>query len=104
MEPPERPLHISEPAEIDYLDALRNSVESWGRDRAAKYKSGLDATMDRLLEYPEIRHQVGDLFDGGRRVRVEHHWMYYTFTHRVVTIHRILHERRHLSRDLFDVE
>ncbi len=102
MAQPDRYLNISEPAEADYLETLKTSVEGWGRDRAAQYKGALDATMERLLEFPEIGHAVPDLFEGEYRIRIRHHWVCYTLTVRDVTIHRILHERRHVNRDLFD--
>jgi len=102
--PHNRTLRINEPAEGDYLDLLRSSVKHWGRDHAAQYKGAVDATMDRLLEFPEMGQAVPDLFEGGFRVRIRHHWMYYTFSSREVTIYRILHERRHVDRGAFEVD
>jgi plasmid stabilization system protein ParE len=97
MAPPERRLVINEIAQEDYLDILKLSVRQWGRDQAAQYKGALDASMERLLEFPELGHAVADLFDEGYRLRVRHHSIYYTFTEDAVIIHRILHERRHVT-------
>jgi toxin ParE1/3/4 len=34
---------------------------------------------------------------GSRRLRSGHHFVYYTQTDDTVTVHRILHERRHVT-------
>ena len=96
----ERHLVINEIAQTDYLEILRQSVRQWGQDQAAQYKGALDASMERLLEFPELGQRVADLFEGGYRLRVRHHSIYYTFTDHAVIIHRILHERRHVTAEM----
>lgn len=97
MPAPERALIINELAQEDYLELLKQSVRNWGREQAAQYKDSLDASMVRLLEYPEMGRGTPELFDGGHRLRARHHVIYYTFSDSVVTIHRILHERRYVT-------
>ena len=98
MTAPERSLVINELAQDDYLELLKQSVRSWGREQAAQYKDSLDATMQRLLEYPELGRATPELFEGGHRLRARHHVIYYTYSSHAVVIHRILHERRHVTR------
>ena len=96
----ERHLVINEIAQEDYLDILKQSARQWGRDQAAQYKGALDASMERLLEFPELGQSVANLFDGGHRLRVRHHNIYYTFNDHAVIVHRILHERRHVTPEM----
>ncbi len=79
MTRPERRLVINEVAQSDYLELLKESVRRWGRDQAAQYKGALDASMERLLEFPGLGQAVEHLFDGGHRLRVRHHSVYYTY-------------------------
>jgi plasmid stabilization system protein ParE len=95
-----RKLVINETAQVDYLELLEQSVLTWGRDQAAQYKGALDDAMERLLEFPGLGRPVPELFVDGHRMRVRHHLVYYTFSDDVVTIHRILHERRHVTPSL----
>lgn len=97
MPAPERVLVINELAQDDYLEILKQSVRSWGREQAAQYKEALDAAMERLLAFPDMGRATPELFDDGYRMLARRHIIYYTFTDRVVTIHRILHERRHVT-------
>lgn len=97
MGAPERSLVINELAQRDYLDILKQSVKSWGREQAAQYKESLDASMMRLLEFPELGRATPELFDGGHRLTSRHHIIYYTYSAHAVIIHRILHERRHVT-------
>jgi plasmid stabilization system protein ParE len=103
----ERALIINEIAQEDYLDILRLSVLNWGREQAAVYavyKDALDEAMERLLQFPGMGRPTPELFDGGHRLHVRHHAIYYTFSEREVTVHRILHERRHVTADMLQPE
>lgn len=97
MTGPERALVINELAQQDYLDILKQSVRSWGRQQARQYKDSLDASMQRLLEFPDLGRATPELFDGGHRLKSRHHVIYYTYSAHAVIIHRILHERRHVT-------
>ncbi len=97
MPAPERALIINELAQEDYLDLLKQSVRNWGRERAAQYKDSLDASMARLLEFPELGRATPELFEGCHRFKSRHHIIYYTYAAHSVIIHRILHERRNVT-------
>jgi plasmid stabilization system protein ParE len=101
MEVTERRLVINDVAQDDYLELLKDSVRRWGRDQAAQYKGALDASMERLLEFPDLGQAMGHLFEGGHRLRVRHHSVYYTYDDHAVIIHRILHERRQVTGEMF---
>ena len=71
---------------------------TWGTEQADTYESALHNRLQQIREYPEIGRPCPELLPGCRRLRSDHHMIYYTFASDVVIVHRILHERRHATK------
>ena len=92
---------LTERAQQDVLEILELSLELWGPRQMDAYAAAIERTLARLADFPAIGLQSSHLLPGLRRFRVEHHLMYYTYDDHAVTVHRILHERRQVTDEIF---
>jgi toxin ParE1/3/4 len=95
---------LADHARQDLLEILELSLEVWGPQQMAVYASTIDQALARLVRFPDIGTQAHHLMPGMRRFRVEHHAVFHTYDEQSLTVHRILHERRQVSSDLFRAE
>lgn len=91
-------------ARQDYHEVLIYSLETWGADQLDRYEATLDDAIRRIREFPEAGRNCPNLMIDGRSARAGHHIIYYTLSEDDVTIHRILHERRHVTSSLMQLE
>lgn len=84
-------------ARRDHQEILLYSLEIWGPDQLDRYETTLDNAIRRIRDFPEAGRDCTHLMASGRCARAGHHLIYYTFSDDTVTIHRILHERRHVT-------
>ncbi len=89
-------------ARQDYQEILVYSLEMWGADQLDRYEATLDYAIRRMREFPDAGRDCTQLMIGGRCVRAGHHMIYYTVSNDTITIHRILHERRHVTSSLME--
>ena len=99
-----RAVSVVPQARQDLDDILLYSARTWGRDQVNRYSAALDRAIDRIRQYPESGRDCTPVLTGGRCVRCEHHLIYYTYDDQAVIVHRILHERRQVTNDLFLAE
>ena len=71
-----------------------------GSGAVRRYEGQLDRTILQAREFPESGRPRPDIMPHCRRPRAGHRHVYYTFSDDAVTIHRILHERRHVTPSL----
>jgi plasmid stabilization system protein ParE len=89
-------------AQDDWDDILFVSQARWGQDQARAYEQELVQAISHIAQFPEIGRSVDYIYPGCRCIGAGVHIMYYTLDRGAIIIHRILHERRHVSRDLFE--
>lgn len=80
----------------DLVAIVNRSVEEWGAERAARYRRALEATCDRLAEYPEL----GTLLSSDDTIRSfpsERHRIVYRETSGGIYVLRIIHQRMDVS-------
>ncbi|HYI26199.1 MAG TPA: type II toxin-antitoxin system RelE/ParE family toxin [Thermomicrobiales bacterium] len=99
-----RKIILAERARKDLLEILELSLELWGPQQMDAYAATIDRTIARLAHFPDIGAQINHVMPGLRRVRVEHHVVYYSHDDEVVSVHRILHERRQVTKVQFHPE
>jgi toxin ParE1/3/4 len=99
-------VRISEPADADLAEILATSLERWGEDGRARYKSLLAAAMRELGADPEqlMSRDRRELAPRLRSFHVRHmgraygvkapvHVIYYRTARSSIEIMRVLHER-----------
>ena len=70
------------------------TVAEWGPEQAERYIGSLDEAFHLLAEAPLIGISSTGLAPGLRRLRVEHHVIFYLPLKNGVRIIRVLHERQ----------
>lgn len=91
--PSRRRLRISRRASRDLVTILEQSLELWGEEQEIAYTADLTASMQRLLEYPELGRARDDILPGLRTLPVRQHVILYRTTRTTVRILRIIHRR-----------
>jgi plasmid stabilization system protein ParE len=84
----------------DFEDILLYSGKTWGEQQLREYENQLDQSILLLQSHPEVGKSVLGILSDYRALRSGHHIIYYTYAGNQLTIHRILHERRHVISDL----
>jgi toxin ParE1/3/4 len=88
-----RRLEFAPEADDDLRSLLADSIQTWGESQQSAYAARLSDAMDKLLSYPGLGRDRGDLQPGLWSLLAGHHVIYYTADHQEVTIIRVLHER-----------
>jgi len=84
-------LAFSVEAAIDLDDIFGFSAERFGFDVADDYFVGLQATCDRLIDFPELGPVVPDIRPQTRVAAYRSHNIFYRFDGRTVWVVRVLH-------------
>lgn len=95
------PLVITPEARSDIEQVLMYSEEVWGVAQSDRYEQSLYESLRRIRAFPDHGRSSNALLGGARSVICEHHVIDYTCDDDTVTIHRILHERRHVAPEMF---
>jgi toxin ParE1/3/4 len=101
MSAPKRELSITPAAREDIEQVLAYSEEVWGLEQSDRYENRLYERLQRLRTSPERGRSRQELADGLRSVLADHHLIYYTHDDQAVIVHRILHERRQVTGEMF---
>lgn len=93
---------ISQPANRDIYEILLYTREMWSLEQVDIYELALLEGLERIRSFPEAGSPVFTVDSGIRKCQVRHHVIYYTVDEdlRQLTVLRILHERRRVTRDL----
>lgn len=84
-------------ARKDHWEVILYSLEMWGPDQMDRYEATLDDAVKRVHQFPELGRDCTRLVANGRWIQAGHDMIYYTFVDGMVSIHRILHERRRVT-------
>ena len=68
-------------------------MDVFGYDVAFTYMRALDATMDRLLDFPELGSVVPEIAGHPRCVSCNRHRIFYQIESETIAIIRILHHK-----------
>ncbi|PTM61537.1 type II toxin-antitoxin system RelE/ParE family toxin [Phreatobacter oligotrophus] len=93
-------LALTPRAEQDLSEIFDYSADEWGTDRAVAYLKLLQATMERLLRFPELGRTADEVGPGLRIVPAGSHIVVYRLQPDVVAVVRILHQRMDLAGHL----
>ena len=87
-------------ADRDIEKIARESVATWGWDRAQAYLLDLHSAFDLLATFPKLGRDVGHVRPGYRRHERASHVIFYTPADGGVVIVRVLHRRMEPRRHL----
>jgi toxin ParE1/3/4 len=93
-------LALTPRAEQDLSEIFDYSADQWGTDRAVAYLKFLQATIERLLRFPELGRSADEVWPGLRIVPTGSHIVIYRLQPDVVAVIRILHQRMDLAGHL----
>ena len=84
----------------DMASIARESVKTWGWDRAEAYVLDLHRAFDLLATFPDLGRSVGHIRRGHRRFERASHVIFYVRSDDGVLIIRVLHRRMEPRRHL----
>lgn len=87
-------------ARKDHTEILLYSLETWGPDQHGRYEALLDRVIRQIQTFPDAGRACPEILPDGRCRPVGQHMIYYSVATHVVTIHRILHQSRHVTPSL----
>jgi toxin ParE1/3/4 len=93
-------VELSAAADADLVGIFDYSTVAHGRESAEAYLRLLDATFDRLAEFPELGVSRSDLRDGLRSLPIKEHRNYYRFDGGRILVARVLHKAMDVERHL----
>jgi len=82
----------------DLEDIFNYSADLWGTQRAVLYLRGLQAGMERLLQFPELGRVIDDVKPGARLLPAQSHLILYRIGSGKIDVIRILHRRMDVGR------
>ncbi len=88
---------LSSDARRDLRGIARYTKKRWGKEQVDRYNMVLDATFDRLVEYPESGRERPSLRAGMRIMPVERHLVVYRVEPQGVLIMRVVHQSMDLT-------
>jgi len=91
---------VSDPARADVRDILNYLATRGGRDIAERYAAAFKATYGRLSDFPDSGAPRPELGGEARVALIQPFVLIYEHNEGVVTILRVLHEKRDIARDL----
>lgn len=90
---PKRSVHFGPKARADLDDIFAYTADEWGEARAEQYVRALNDAALSLTAHPLLGIDVGFLRHDYRRLRCDHHVLYYRIRGDRIEVVRILHER-----------
>lgn len=93
-------IHFTRAAQTDIAEIEEYSAAHFGTDATIAYLTDLADTLRQLSGQPEIGARCGYLGRGIRSWRCRSHRIYYVRNGKDITVQRVLHYARNVSRDL----
>ncbi len=91
---------LSPRAERDLNGIFDYTTAQWGVEQALRYTDHIQFACAELAEAPQRASDCGHIRPGFRRLRVEHHIVYFRQTDYGIAVIRILHERMDAAQRL----
>lgn len=96
------PVSVTPRAELDLVEIWLYTCETWGVEQADGYLDRLEAGMNHLATHPSLGVDYSHLLPGYRKLRLEHHDVFYRVLESEISVVRILHEEMDAPRGLLD--
>lgn len=90
-------VRFSEQAIADLRDIRQWSENHWGDRQAEKFANGLLASIERLIEHPNLGRRRSAFGEGLRSISYRGYAIFYIVTSEGPAIVGVLHERRNLA-------
>ena len=84
----------------DLRSIARYTEKNWGREQRNKYLSKLDASIQLIVDEPQLGRACDEIRKGYRKHHVGRHLIFYRQTTSHIEIIRILHESMDVDRHL----
>jgi toxin ParE1/3/4 len=85
-------LRVTPKAESDLVGIWVYTCDEWGADQADTYLDQLEKGMKQLTDHPSLGTDYAHILPAYRRLRLEHHAVFYKVLDAEVLIVRVLHE------------
>jgi toxin ParE1/3/4 len=96
-----RHYRLTSPAELDYVDILATTLETWGLLQFEKYGNLLDSTFQKLAENPNLGKSKDYIPEGCLLYLVKSHRIVYRVVNGDIEILRLFHKSQSVTRKLF---
>lgn len=93
-------INLSLLAEEDLEKIWYYSFNNWGEKKAKKYLSQVEKAFLKISENPHIGIDRNKTKEDFYSIRCNKHIIFYKFTSEEIRIHRILHEKMDLNKNL----
>lgn len=87
-------------AESDLGDIWRYTAEHWGIEQADRYIRNLESHFQAIADNPSRGRACDEIREGYFRIPVGSYFIFYSVSRSVVSIARILHQRRDFRRHI----
>ncbi|RJX18268.1 MAG: type II toxin-antitoxin system RelE/ParE family toxin [Desulforudis sp.] len=91
------PVRLSPRARLDFIDILRYTGETWGKDQLVTYRDKINEALLAVSRNPQLGHRREDLPPTYRTYLVESHIIIYRIFENYLGVVRILHQRMGLT-------
>jgi toxin ParE1/3/4 len=97
---PKLRFELSPIAQQDFIDILRHTGKTWGRNQLIEYRNKLKESFDLISQHPDIGHQRDELPETHRVYFVGSHVIIYRTPGKLISVIRILHRRMSLTKNV----
>jgi toxin ParE1/3/4 len=87
-------------ANVDLLNIINFTFETWGADQADTYIDGLEKLAQTLSEAPNLGKARADLAKGLRSFSYQSHVLYFIEATHGITVVRVLHENMNVGAEI----
>lgn len=93
-------IKLSPKARQDFIDILRFTGETWGRDQLLAYRDKINDALKSIADNPQLGHHRDDLPPTHLLCLVGSHVIVYRMDADSIGVVRILHQRMSLNRHI----
>lgn len=95
-------IKITPKAESDLENIWKYTSTTWGETQADQYLDQLESGMQHLISHPDLGVDYSHIRSGYRRLRIEHHDLYYRVQEKEILVIRVLHEEMDAPKRLLE--
>ncbi|PFG11578.1 MULTISPECIES: type II toxin-antitoxin system RelE/ParE family toxin [unclassified Marinobacter] len=85
-------LRVTPQAESDFVSIWLYTADAWGVKQADDYLDQLETGMGHLTVHPSLGVDCSHILPGYRKIRIEHHDVFYRVLVSEILVVRVLHE------------
>jgi toxin ParE1/3/4 len=95
-------LSVTLQAESDFVNIWLYTSDAWGVEQADEYLDQLETGMGHLIVHPSLGVDYSHILPGYRKIRIEHHDVFYRIPESEILVVRVLHEDMDAPRRILD--